>query len=110
MKRLLGWGAWACLPTLAVLSLLPKDEMVRTGADGRIEHFVAYAGTTALFALAYGERVGVAWLAAAIAGYAALLECGQTFAPGRTPGLGDWAAGAIGAVAAAIAYAAVRRR
>src|SRR6516164_1109054 len=37
-----------CLVLLAVLSLLPAEEMVRTGLPGRFEHFVAYAGSAAL--------------------------------------------------------------
>lgn len=102
MLRLVQLGAWATLPVLALLSLLPKEEMVRTGADGRIEHVVAYAGTMALFALSHGARFGLARLAAALIAYAGLLELGQSFAPGRSPALADFAAGTSGTVIAAL--------
>ena len=32
---------WCCVILLAILSLLPAEEMVRTGLPGRVEHFVA---------------------------------------------------------------------
>ena len=39
---------WACVILLAVLSLLPDQQMVRTGLRGRLEHLVAYAGSAAI--------------------------------------------------------------
>jgi hypothetical protein len=40
--RVLTWG---CVILLAILSLLPDQQMVRSGLPGRLEHFVAYAGS-----------------------------------------------------------------
>jgi VanZ family protein len=100
--RLVRLAAWTALPVLALLSLLPKDEMVRTGADGRLEHFVAYAGTMALFALGYGVRFGVARSAAALIAYACVMELGQHVAPGRSPAIVDFAAGAVGVATTAM--------
>lgn len=102
MLRLARLAAWATLPALALLSLLPKDEMVRTGADGRLEHFVAYAGTMTLFALGYGARLAIARIAAALIAYAGVLELGQHLARGRSPALADFAAGAVGVAATAM--------
>ena len=42
---------WCCVVVLAVLSLMPAEEMVRTGLPGQLEHSIAYAGSAAL-----GER------------------------------------------------------
>ena len=39
---------WCCVVLLAVLSLLPAQQMVRTGLPGRLEHFVAYARSAAI--------------------------------------------------------------
>jgi hypothetical protein len=49
---------WCCLILLAVLSLLPAQEMVRTGLPGRLEHFVAYAGSAAVAMTGYGSNRG----------------------------------------------------
>ena len=45
MHRFFRLAAPGCLILLAILSWLPADEMIRTGADGRIEHFIAYIST-----------------------------------------------------------------
>lgn len=110
MLRLIRLAAWTTLPILVWLSLMPKEEMIRTGADGRIEHFVAYAGTMALFALGYGARVGIARIAVVLIAYAIVLELSQEFAPGRTPTVADFAAGALGTVVTAIVAAWVLPR
>jgi hypothetical protein len=53
MTRVLRLPAWGCVILLAVLSLLPAEEMVRTGVDGHLEHVIAYAGTAFLFGLSF---------------------------------------------------------
>ena len=45
---------WCCVILLAILSLLPAEEMVRTGLPGRLEHFAAYAGSAAIAVAGYG--------------------------------------------------------
>lgn len=110
LQRAAAIGAPACLVLLAVLSLLPKDDMVRTGADGRAEHLIAYAGTMAVCALAWQAKAGLRRIAVGLIAYAALLELGQHLSPGRTPALFDFAAGAAGTLAAALAYAVSLRR
>ena len=52
---------WCCVVLLAILSLLPAEEMVRTGLPGRLEHFVAYAGSAAIAMAGYGDVVK--WIA-----------------------------------------------
>lgn len=87
--------AWICLALLAILSLLPADEIVRTSFGGHVEHATAYAGATVFLRLGYpGQRV-VGQVTALIA-YAAGLEFLQHFSPGRTPAVGDWIFSSIG--------------
>jgi hypothetical protein len=49
--------SWCCVILLAVLSLLPAQQIVRTGLPGRLEHFVAYAGSAAIAMAGYGAQV-----------------------------------------------------
>ena len=63
---------------LAVLSLLPAQNMVRTGMPGEFEHLIAYAGSASIAIAGYGRRVavrivGLFWI------YAALLEYSSIF-------------------------------
>jgi VanZ family protein len=98
MVRALRVLSWLCVPLLAVLSLLPAKDMVRTGLDGRIEHFIAYAGTMLLMSFAYGTDKGARNIAA-LCVYAGALEILQYLSSGRHPSFFDFAAGAAGAIA-----------
>ena len=49
---------WCCVVLLGVLSLLPAEDMVRTGAPSQLEHFLAYAATGAVAMAAYGVSHG----------------------------------------------------
>ena len=102
IERLLRWLTWACVGVLAVLSLTPGDDMVRTGAPGQFEHFVAYLGTTAVACFGYGRRIGVIQVAALLIGYAGLLEIGQIWVPARHSDVIDFAAGSAGVAAGVI--------
>jgi VanZ family protein len=88
-------ATWSCVVLLAVLSLLPAEEMVRTSLGGHIEHAAAYAGTAFLFGLSYpgwGWKLPTAGLVI----YAGLLEVLQSFSPGRHPAATDWLASSTG--------------
>jgi hypothetical protein len=94
LRTSLRFLTWCCVAVLAFLSLLPAPDMVRTGFPGRLEHFVAYAGSAAIATAGYGLNrsatrvIGCFWL------YAGILEYLQHFSPGRhlstygTTGLG----------------------
>ena len=97
--RILTWG---CLALLALLSLLPAQEMVRTGFPGELEHFVAYAGSAAIAMAGYGMRRGVARIIGCFWLYAGLLEYLQHFSPGRHPSIRDFAMSALGALCGGI--------
>ena len=100
---------WFCVILLAVLSLLPAQDMVRTGIPGELEHFAAYAGSASIAIAGYGRRgavriIGLFWI------YAGVLEYLQHFSPGRHPSIVDFAASALGAVFGAVVGAFLVRR
>ena len=91
-------AGWFCVCLIVWLSWVPREWEARTGLPGQIEHFVAYAGTAAIFAMAY--RGTARWrLAAAFIALAGILEIGQIWVPGRTSQVIDFAASSAGAVA-----------
>jgi len=101
---------WCCVVLLAVLSLLPAEEMVRTGLPGRLEHFVAYAGSAAIAMAGYGERRGGVQIIGGLWVYAGILEYLQHFSPGRHPTIEDFATSALGALCGGLVIAILWRR
>jgi VanZ family protein len=101
---------WCCVILLGVLSLLPAQQMVRTGLPGRLEHFVAYAGSAAIAVAGYGvslvsmQIIGGFWV------YAGILEYLQHFSPGRHPSIADFAASALGVLCGGLVIALLWRR
>jgi VanZ family protein len=96
---------WCCVVLLAVLSLLPAQRMVRTGLPGRLEHFVAYAGSAAIAMAGYGASRGGTQIIGGFWVYAGILEYLQHFSPGRHPSIADFAASALGALCGGLAVA-----
>ncbi|WP_428668900.1 hypothetical protein [Reyranella sp.] len=101
-------GFFACIALLVVLSWLPGDAMVRTGASGRVEHAVAYFGTAIMMGLAYRERPGLRVQTLLLVVLAAILEVGQLYMSGRSPGFLDFAASSTGAALGSLVMWAVR--
>jgi VanZ family protein len=97
-------GAWGCVILLAVLSWLPAEDTIRTGINGRIEHFIAYMGTMLFVGAAYALRLGSIRIAAMLIAYAGILELGQNFSPGRHSSVLDFSASSSGVIAGAIAF------
>ena len=93
---LLRLAAWTMLAATAILCLLPGDDMVRTGMNGRIEHFGFYTGVGAIVAAAYLHRLAPALIAGALIAYAGVLEIGQIWVPGRHSSIWDWLASSGG--------------
>ena len=91
-------AAWFSIMLIAILSLLPGDEMVRTGLPTKLEHVAAYAGSAAVATVAYGHRHGSMRIIGFFWAYAGILEYFQRFSPGPTPlylgfrGVGVWRA------------------
>ena len=84
--------------------------MARTGLPGRLEHFIAYAGSAAVAMAGYGASRGSMPIIGGFWVYAGVLEYLQRFSPGRHPSLGDFAASALGALCGGVAIALFRRR
>ena len=98
LKTALRLLTWCCVILLAVLSLVPGQEMVRTDLPGQFEHFIAYAGSAAIGTAGYGRSRGSLPIIGGFWVYAGVLEYLQHFSPGRHPSLEDFAASALGAL------------
>jgi len=101
---------WCCVIMLAILSLLPAEEMVRTGLPGRLEHFAAYAGSAAIAVAGYGATRGSTQIIGGLSVYAGIREYFQHFSPGRHPAIEGFAASALGALCGRLAVALLLRR
>ena len=88
----LGKAALAgCAIALAILAWAPAQAMTRTPLGGHAEHFVAYLGTAMVFGLASRKWPSYAIQCFLLMGYAAVLECGQVYPPGRQASFQDFA-------------------
>jgi VanZ family protein len=101
---------WCCVILLAVLSLLPAQQLVRSGLPGRVEHFVAYAGSAAVAMAGYGASRGSMQIIGGFWVYAGILEYLQRFSPGRHSAIEDFAASALGALCGGLAIDLLWRR
>ena len=93
---LLRVGSVGCVLALAVLSWLPGNEIVRTPMGGHIEHVIAYLGTTIIMGLALQQWMRLDVQSVLLIGYAAVLEAGQLYVPGRHASVEDFAFSAVG--------------
>jgi hypothetical protein len=100
----------ACVVALVLLSWLPGDEVVRTGANGRLEHAVAYFGAAVIMALAYREKLRPLVQVLLLIVLAGILEAGQLYAPGRTAAFLDCASSGAGAAFGGLLMWALRDR
>lgn len=107
LPALLRVAAVACIVALAVLSLMPGKEFVRTdlaklGHGKQLEHFIAYFGATTILGLAYPTRLRPLTLALVLIPYAGVLEIAQLYVPGRGASVMDFSASAAGIAAGAL--------
>ena len=102
LRRVLPYAFWLCLLILAALSWLPAHELPRTELSGKIEHFIAYAGTMLVGGLAWPARRTMLKLVGGLVSYAAVMELGQFVAPGRHPSIWDVLAGSAGIITSAL--------
>jgi VanZ family protein len=91
-------AALGCIIVLAALAWLPAGVMTRTTFGGHAEHFVAYMGTALLIGLAFRKNPPLGMQCGLLIMYAALLEAGQLFSPGRHASLHDLAFSSSGVV------------
>jgi VanZ family protein len=106
----LGKAALAgCAIALAILAWAPAQAMTRTPLGGHAEHFVAYLGTAIVFGLASRKWPSYAMQCLLLMGYAAVLECGQVYAPGRQASFHDFAFSASGVLLGCALVSLARR-
>ncbi len=87
-----------CIIVLAILAWTPAQGMTRTPLGNHAEHFIAWLGAAMIFGLASRPTAPVAPQCLLLIFYAAILECGQLYAPGRQASFHDFAFSAGGAL------------
>lgn len=98
-----------CVIALAVLAWAPAQAMTRTPLGGHAEHLLAYLGTALVLGLTSRRTPVLATQCLLLTSYAAVLECGQAYAPGRQASFNDFAFSAGGVLlGAALAWVARR--
>jgi hypothetical protein len=80
-----------CIIALMTLAWLPEEVMRRTTLGGYAEHFIAYLGTATIMGLAFRKSPRLVVLCALLIMYAAILEMGQLYSPGRHASFQDFA-------------------
>ena len=100
----------SCIVVLASLAWLPAGAMTRTAMGGHAEHFVAYMGTALLMGLAFRRSPPLGAQCGLLVAYAALLEIGQLYSPGRHASFHDLAFSAAGVAMGGLLVWMARRR
>lgn len=111
LSLLLRGAAIACTIAILTLSLLPAQDLRRTGAPHGVEHAVAYLGTSLIYLMALRPRRLAAGLppVLSLCALAVAMEIAQQFVPGRGAHFSDFAMSALGALLALPTYMLVRR-
>ena len=99
-----------CIIALVILAWLPAEDMTRTILGGRAEHLIAYLGTTLVMGLAFQRRPWVGVQCALLIAYAAVLEVGQLYVPGRRASVDDFAFSTAGVVVGGLLLRIARSR
>jgi VanZ family protein len=92
----------ACIAVLAALAWLPATAIQRTTLGGQAEHFLAYLATAFVVRLAFRANPHPIAQCILLVGYAAILEAGQLFSPGRHASLADFAFSSAGVATAGL--------
>ena len=87
-----------CVVALMTLAWLPEKAMTRTILGGHAEHFIAYLGSATIMGLTFRKSPRLAVLCALLIMYAAILEVGQLYSPGRHASVQDLAFSSAGVV------------
>ena len=96
-RRLAGVAALLVAAAIAVLSVLPSEDLPEVHLSDKVEHAIAYAALSACLCFWLGRRRIIAGILIAV-GYGAMLEVAQALArTGRTPSILDGGANLIGA-------------
>jgi VanZ family protein len=92
----------AFIGCIIALAWLPANVMTRTTLGGHAEHFIAYLGTAISMGLTFQKSPRLAVQCALLIMYAAILEAGQLFSPGRHASFQDLAFSSAGAIIGAL--------
>jgi len=99
-----------CIIALAAFAWLPATIMMRTTLGGHSEHFVAYLGTAILMGLTFQKSPRLTVQCVLLIVYAAVLEAGQLYSPGRHASFQDLAFSAAGVVIGGLFLSMARTR
>ncbi len=98
LSMLLHAAFLGCIIALATLAWLPEKVMTRTILGGQAEHFIAYLGTAIIVGLTFRKSPRLAVQSVLLIMYAAILEAGQLYSPGRHASFQDLAFSSAGVV------------
>jgi VanZ family protein len=98
LSVLLRAACTGCIIALAILAWLPEKFMTRTTLSGHAEHFIAYLGTAIILGLTFRKSPRLAVQCVLLVLYAAILEAGQLYSPGRHASFQDLAFSSAGVV------------
>jgi VanZ family protein len=87
-----------CIFALATLAWLPEKAMRRTILGGHAEHFIAYLGAAIIMGLTFQKSPRLAVQCVLLIMYAAILEAGQLYSPGRHASFQDLAFSSAGVI------------
>ena len=87
-----------CIIALMALAWLPEKAMTRTMLGGHAEHFIAYLGTSTIMGLVFRKSPRLVIQCVLLIMYAAVLEAGQLYSPGRHASFQDLAFSSAGVV------------
>ena len=99
-----------CIIALAILAWLPATIMMRTVLGGHVEHFVAYLCTAISMGLMFQKSPRLTVQCVLLIVYAAVLEAGQLYSPGRHASFQDLAFSAAGVVTGGLFLSMARPR
>ena len=99
-----------CIIALAILAWLPGTLIARTMLGGHSEHFVAYLVTAISMGLAFQRSPRLSVQCVLLIVYAAGLEMGQVYSPGRHASFQDFAYSVAGVVAGTLLLSMTRAR
>jgi VanZ family protein len=105
------WILAGCLAVVfvTIMSLIPGQQLPSIGISDKIEHLVAYGGTTLLFAISRMRWRALLFTAAALAAWGAIIEVLQPILSNRTFDWFDMAANTFGLLLALTLTAIARR-
>ena len=83
---------------IVLLSVIPGNLQIRTGAPKTVEHLIAYTFSGIVLVRAHGGYRRAPFFIAFLVILAGSLELLQHWIPGRTPDIRDWVASSLGSL------------